>query len=108
MFFWLQWQSLLIVLKNKKQHQPDAVQQPVVQQEVKQQTPAASNPDDSGYRVQCTSGALAGQRFMIRKNTPMILGRNSELFNVIFPETPVSVENIAQYGISMVRYFYKI
>lgn len=54
-------------IKNKKQHQPDAVQQPVVKQEVKQQTPAASNPDDSGYRVQCTSGALAGQRFMIRK-----------------------------------------
>lgn len=79
---------VIIVLKNKKQHQPDAVQQPVVQQEVKQQTPAASNPDDSGYRVQCTSGALAGQRFMIRKNTPMILGRNNELCNVIFPETP--------------------
>ena len=78
---------VIIVLKNKKQHQPDAVQQPVVQQPVKQQTPAASNPDDSGYRVQCTSGALAGQRFMIRKYTDDFR-RNNELCNVIFPETP--------------------
>lgn len=29
---------------------------------------AAQNPDDSGYRVQGVSGAMAGKRFMIRKD----------------------------------------
>ncbi len=61
--------------------EPPAPQpQPVVQ--------PAANPEDSGYRLQCTSGALSGQRFMIRQNNPLVLGRNSELCNVVFPNTP--------------------
>ena len=52
------------------------------------ETTPVVNPQDSGYRLQGTSGALAGKRFLIRKTDPLILGRNSELCNVVFPNTP--------------------
>ena len=85
---------VIIASKNKRPSQPDAVQpsvepQPAIQQPVIQQpASAAANPNDSGYRLQCTSGALAGQRFMIRQDTPLVLGRNSDVCNVVFPGTP--------------------
>lgn len=82
--------AVVLVRQNSKRQpipaQPQ-VAQPAIQQVVNPQI-AAPNPEDSGYRVQCTSGALAGQRFMIRKDTPIIFGRNSELCNVVFPGTP--------------------
>ena len=85
---------MIVASKNKRPSQPDAVQPPVepqpeIQQPVIQQpASAAANPNDSGYRLQCTSGALAGQRFMIRQDTPLVLGRNSDVCNVVFPGTP--------------------
>lgn len=85
---------VIVASKNKRPSQPDAVQPPVepqpdIQQPVIQQpASAATNPNDSGYRLQCTSGALAGQRFMIRQDTPLVLGRNSDVCNVVFPGTP--------------------
>lgn len=51
-------------------------------------TPSAKGREavyDTGYRLQGVSGALEGRRFMIRKDTPLILGRNGEICNVIFP-----------------------
>lgn len=76
----------IIVTRKKSQTAPTAAaeDQPVAPAP----SPAAPNPDDSGYRVQCTSGALAGQRFMIRKNDPLVFGRNGELCSVVFPGTP--------------------
>lgn len=47
--------------------------------------PSARDPQDSGYRLQGVSGALEGRRFMIRKGTSLILGRNSEVCNVVYP-----------------------
>ena len=41
--------------------------------------------DDSGYRIQGVSGALAGQRFMLRTGSPVILGRDPEKSNIQFP-----------------------
>ncbi len=51
----------------------------------------SSNSDDSGYRLQGLSGALEGRRFMIRKNTPLTLGRNSDNCNVVFPAATAGV-----------------
>lgn len=51
-------------------------------------TPSAKEREavyDTGYRLQGVSGALEGRRFMIRKDTPLILGRNGEICNVVFP-----------------------
>lgn len=52
---------------------------------------AAQNPDDSGYRVQGVSGAMAGKRFMIRKASPLILGRDPSICNVVFPANTAGV-----------------
>lgn len=54
-------------------------------------TSLPSNTDDTGYRLQGLSGALEGRRFMIRKNTPLTFGRNSEACNVVFPATTAGV-----------------
>lgn len=51
----------------------------------------SSHADDSGYRLQGLSGALEGRRFMIRKNTPLTFGRNSEACNVVFPAATAGV-----------------
>lgn len=51
----------------------------------------SSHADDSGYRIQGLSGALEGRRFMIRKNTPLTFGRNSEACNVVLPATTAGV-----------------
>lgn len=48
----------------------------------------APTGEDSGYRLQGVSGALSGQRYMIRKSGSLMLGRNPELCNVIFPNVP--------------------
>lgn len=50
-------------------------------------TPPA-NPEDSGYRLQCTGGALSGRRTMIRKRDTIIIGRNPSECNLIYPNTP--------------------
>ena len=53
--------------------------------------PTASNSGgnvDSGYRIQCTSGALSGQRLMIRVSGQLVLGRNGQVCNVVYPDTP--------------------
>lgn len=47
--------------------------------------PSVSNQEDSGYRLQGVSGALEGRRFMIKKNAPLILGRNAGECNVAYP-----------------------
>ena len=90
----------VIVQKSRRHHQKKPMQQPVeqpmIQQPVAHPQIAASSPEDSGYRVQCTSGALAGQRFMIRMDTPIVFGRSGELCNVVFPGTPgVSAKHCA-------------
>ncbi len=46
--------------------------------------PAAA--DDSGYRIQGVSGALAGQRFMLRNSSPVVLGRDRQRSNILFPQ----------------------
>lgn len=51
----------------------------------------SSNADDSGYRLQGLSGALEGRRFMIRKSSPLTIGRNSEICNVAFPSATAGV-----------------
>lgn len=75
--------ALAVVLTRKKaapkqspQPEPQPVPGPV------------TNPEDSGYRIQCTGGALAGQRIMLRKADTLILGRNPAQCNVVFPDTP--------------------
>lgn len=50
-------------------------------------TPPA-NPEDSGFRLQCTGGALSGKRVMIRKRDTIVIGRNPSECNVIYPNTP--------------------
>lgn len=50
-------------------------------------TPPAS-PEDSGFRLQCTGGALSGKRVMIRKRDTIVIGRNPSECNVIYPNTP--------------------
>lgn len=51
----------------------------------------SSNSDDSGYRLQGLSGVLEGRRFMIRKNSPLTIGRNSEICNVVFPAATAGI-----------------
>ena len=48
---------------------------------------ASSNAgaDDSGFRIQGVSGTLNGQRFMLRKSSPVVLGRDPQRCNVVFP-----------------------
>lgn len=51
------------------------------------QSPAGA--DDSDFRIQGVSGALAGQRFMLRKGSPVVLGRDPQRSNILFPkDTP--------------------
>lgn len=49
--------------------------------------PAAANAgaDDSGYRIQGVSGALAGQRYLLRNSGPVVLGRDPQRCNITFP-----------------------
>ncbi len=51
------------------------------------------NPNDSGLRIQATSGALAGKRFMLRTDAQLILGRDSSHCNVVFPIKTPGVSN---------------
>ena len=51
-----------------------------------QLTPPPVNSDDSGYRVQGVSGVLAGRRFMIPTDKPVVLGRNAQLCTIVLPE----------------------
>lgn len=74
-----------------------AISVPVTPKAVPVSAPAAaavdvtSHADDSGYRLQGVSGALEGRRFMIRKNAPLILGRNGGICNVAFPAATAGV-----------------
>lgn len=52
---------------------------------------ASASPDDSGYRLQGISGALEGRRFMLRKDSPLILGRNPDACNVAYPTNTAGV-----------------
>lgn len=56
-------------------------------------TSRSSQGDDSGYRLQGLSGTLKGRRFMIRKNSPLTIGRNSEVCNVVFPAATAGVSS---------------
>lgn len=47
-----------------------------------------ANPEDSGFRLQCTGGALSGRRTMIRKRDTIVIGRNPSECNIIYPNTP--------------------
>ncbi|MCM1539882.1 MAG: trypsin-like peptidase domain-containing protein [Blautia sp.] len=52
-----------------------------------------TDPQDSGFRLQGVSGALEGRRFMIRKDSPLTLGRNPDICNVTFPANTTGVSN---------------
>lgn len=56
--------------------------------------PAPANPNDSGFRIQCASGALAGQRFMLRRDARLALGRDSSRCNVVFPASTPGVSGL--------------
>lgn len=71
---------VLIVVKTRKKPVPTPVN-PIPVDPIK--------PYDSGYRIQCASGALAGQRFMLRTDGRLTLGRNPAMCNVVYPmDTP--------------------
>ncbi len=50
-------------------------------------------PGDSGYRIECLAGALAGQRIMVKLSGSAIFGRNSASSNVVFPENTPGVSS---------------
>ena len=50
-------------------------------------------PGDSGYRIECLAGALAGQRIMVKMSGSAIFGRNSASCNVVLPETTPGVSS---------------
>lgn len=92
--------AAVVIMALKKKRQPVGVgggQSPVTKgvspvepEPVPAPVPDLS-PDDSGYRLQGISGALEGRRFMLRKKSPVILGRNPELCNVVFPANTPAV-----------------
>ena len=49
---------------------------------------------DSGCRIQCSRGALAGQRFMLRTDGRLKLGRNPAQCNVVYPEATAGVSGL--------------
>ena len=52
-------------------------------------------PYDSGCRIQCSKGALAGQRFMLRSDGQRLkLGRNPAQCNVVYPEATAGVSGL--------------
>lgn len=53
--------------------------------------PSAPAAQDSGYRLQGVSGALAGRRFMVRLDGPLVLGRSPKECNVTFPADTAGV-----------------
>ena len=54
----------------------------------------AAKSYDSGYRIQGSKGALAGQRFMLRTDGRLTLGRNAGLCNVVFPDGTPGVSGV--------------
>ena len=48
--------------------------------------PVAPPANDSGFRIQGVSGILENRRFMIHKDKPIVMGRNSKLCGIVFPE----------------------
>lgn len=48
--------------------------------------PAAPPVNDSGFRIQGVSGILENRRFMIHNDKPIVMGRNSKLCGIVFPE----------------------
>lgn len=48
-------------------------------------------PYDSGYRIQCSKGALSGQRFMLRTDGKLTIGRDGAKCNVVYPATTPGV-----------------
>lgn len=87
---------IFIVLKKKKKKVSD---------QFPKTTPAASGAggkavssgagqpqsEDSGYRLQGVSEALAGRRFMIKRGNPLIIGRNPDTCNVVYPSGTAGV-----------------
>lgn len=47
--------------------------------------------EDSGYRLQGVSGALAGKRFMVKRGNPLVIGRNPDICNVVYPSGTAGV-----------------
>ncbi len=71
--------------KSKKAPVPDApISSPA---SVPSEPPRAPmNGDDSGFRVQGTSGALNGKRVYISTNQPLVIGRDRDSCNLPVPE----------------------
>lgn len=84
--------AIVIIMAAKKKKKKAASQFPAT-------APAASKSsagkgaksEDTGFRLQGVSGALAGQRFMIKKGTPLIIGRNPDICNVVYPSGTAGV-----------------
>ncbi len=88
---------IICLTKNKKKSSPsENVEKNIGATTVPERlapVPSPSDSDDSGYRLQGLSGALEGRRFMIRKNSSLTLGRNSDACNVVFPSATAGVSS---------------
>ena len=79
---------LIVVLKNRK---PKPGPIPVLNGVPPRPIPDPPKPYDSGYRIQCSKGALSGQRFMLRTDGKLTIGRDSAKCNVVYPATTPGV-----------------
>lgn len=73
-----------VFVKKKKRHSMGGASGPAPRTSGPGADPA-QDQDDSGYRLQGVSGAMAGKRFMIRRSSPLTLGRDPEACNVVYP-----------------------
>ncbi len=85
---------VIIVVVSKKSNKTAAAAPmpepaPVPQSEPMPRTPV--NSDDSGFRVQGTSGALNGKRVYISKSQPLVIGRDRDSCNMALPESTPGV-----------------
>lgn len=53
----------------------------------------AADSKDSGYRLQGVAGALEGRRFMVRLDSPLVIGRDPHVCNVVFPADTAGVSS---------------
>ncbi len=78
---------VIIVVVGKKSNKTAAtapMPEPAPVPPVEPRTPV--NSDDSGFRVQGTSGALSGKRVYVSRSQPLVIGRDRDSCNLTVPE----------------------
>ena len=82
--------AVIIIVATRKPK--TLVDPPVIEQPHQPTRPSSSTyPDDSGFRVQGTSGALNGKRVYVSTKQPLIIGRDRSACNMAVPENTPGV-----------------